>query len=215
LGINVMKLLEGAQAISRHFCSTPSGENLVLQWAGVNSLLEQQFSPGQRSWCRWNHAFDGITAWYRRLLYGSLGKELQVLEPCDLIRTENQPTTGHRWFNQLVSPNTRFDPLRLEELTDLQGIKPDSDPQSACNTPGRSAPDLPEALPNLPAALTAQRSHIKSILSSHQWPVTELSVPLIDELHVGQILQLLMLSTVVEGRMMGINPYASKPTLRT
>jgi len=201
LGINIMKLLEGAQAISQHFCSTPSGENLVLQWAGVNSLLDQQCSRGQRSWCRWNHAFDGITAWYRRLLYGSLGKELHVLEPCDLTRIENHLTTGHRWFNQLVSPNARFDPLRLEEPLDLQGIKPDSDPQLACDTSWPSAP-------NLPAAVTAQRSHIKSILRNHQWPVTELSVPVIDELHVGQILQLLMLSTVVEGRMMGINPYA-------
>jgi glucose-6-phosphate isomerase len=205
LGINIMKLLEGAQAISRHFCAAPSGENLVLQWAGVNFLLDQQYSPGQRCWCRWNHAFDGIITWYRRLLYGSLGKELQVLEPSDLQQNRSGPPTGHRWFNQLVSPHARFDPLQLEEPTDLQEVRLHANSRLTSDATWSTAPNLPA---DMTAALTAQCGSLKSILRSQQWPVTELSVPQIDDLHVGQILQLLMLSTVVEGRMMGINPYA-------
>lgn len=38
-------------------------------------------------------------------------------------------------------------------------------------------------------------------------PTAELTVPVLSEHTLGQLLQLLMLATVVEGRLMGLNPY--------
>lgn len=38
-------------------------------------------------------------------------------------------------------------------------------------------------------------------------PTADLVVPVLSEYTMGQLLQLLMLATVVEGRLMGVNPY--------
>jgi glucose-6-phosphate isomerase len=38
-------------------------------------------------------------------------------------------------------------------------------------------------------------------------PSTNLYMPRVDEFHLGQYFQMLMLATVVEGRLLGINPY--------
>src|ERR1043166_2240080 len=38
-------------------------------------------------------------------------------------------------------------------------------------------------------------------------PTADLVVPTLSEHTVGQLLQMLMLATVVEGRLMGVNPY--------
>jgi glucose-6-phosphate isomerase len=38
-------------------------------------------------------------------------------------------------------------------------------------------------------------------------PVAELMMPVLSEHTMGQLMQMLMLATVVEGRLMGINPY--------
>ena len=38
-------------------------------------------------------------------------------------------------------------------------------------------------------------------------PTTNIRLPAADEAGLGQLLQMLMLATVVEGRLLGINPY--------
>jgi glucose-6-phosphate isomerase len=38
-------------------------------------------------------------------------------------------------------------------------------------------------------------------------PTTDISMPLANEASLGQLFQMLMLATVVEGRLLGINPY--------
>ena len=38
-------------------------------------------------------------------------------------------------------------------------------------------------------------------------PTTNLYLPAVDEASIGQLMQMLMLATVVEGRLMGVNPY--------
>ena len=38
-------------------------------------------------------------------------------------------------------------------------------------------------------------------------PTADLRMPVIDEYHLGQLFQMLMIATVVEGRLMKINPY--------
>ena len=40
-----------------------------------------------------------------------------------------------------------------------------------------------------------------------QRPTADLSLPRVDEYHLGQLFQMLMIATVVEGRLMDINPY--------
>ena len=169
LGINVMQLLEGAQAVSQHFSQTKSVENLVLQMAGTQHLLDQQWPLGPQRWMGWNRALGATGQWYRSLNGGSLQRELTVSSTAGSGSFEaGRPG----WSMQVFSAGYRFDPLAT--VVDAQ------------------EEDLVQAFRGFRSA---------------GWPTVSLSVPHIDEPSVGQLLQALMLSTVIAARLQGRNPY--------
>lgn len=198
LGINIMKLLEGGRAMSEHFCATKVADNLVLQFAGVNHLRDHQQVVNLRWWCNWCRALDGLSGWYQQLLRGSLGKELVEL---DLLNSASPPAKLHcasgaraalPLINQLVVHKFRFDPLNS------------IDAGASGNLPSDFA-----HIENLVDILHTTRQQKQLALQSARWPTVKLSTTQVDEPSLGQLLQLLMLSTVVEGRLIGCNPYNS------
>ena len=60
---------------------------------------------------------------------------------------------------------------------------------------------------SLPTIMNAAVDGTNEALASARQPTADLRLPRADERHVGQLLQMLMLATVVEGRLMGVNPY--------
>jgi glucose-6-phosphate isomerase len=59
----------------------------------------------------------------------------------------------------------------------------------------------------LPEILNAAREVNNHALRQAARPTADLLLPALSEHSLGQLLQMLMLATVVEGRLMGINPY--------
>ncbi len=59
----------------------------------------------------------------------------------------------------------------------------------------------------LPEVMKAAIEGTNQALRDDGRPYTNLHIPCVDELHMGQLFQMMMLATVVEGRLMGINPY--------
>jgi glucose-6-phosphate isomerase len=59
----------------------------------------------------------------------------------------------------------------------------------------------------LPELMTAAIKGTNKAYADDRRPTADLVLPKIDEFHLGQLFQMLMLATVVEGRLMGINPY--------
>lgn len=198
LGINIMKLLEGGRAISEHFRTTKAADNLVLQFAGVNRLVDHTPIVPLRMWCNWCRALDGMSSWYRQLLCGCLGTELVDLDllnnaspPAKLLSAPGTKATMPL-VNQMVVHNFRFDPLSL--ISDISIDKPTLDFAHRNN---------------LADVLHATRQQQQIALQSAGWPSVELSLAQVDEPSLGQLLQLLMLATVVEARRLGCNPYNS------
>lgn len=198
LGINIMKLLEGGRAISENFRATKAADNLALQFAGINHLLDHQQVVKLRWWCNWCRALDGLSGWYRQLLRGCLGKELVEL---DLLNNASPPTRSLctsspgpmlPLMNQLVVRRFRFDALSPIDTGPYGTLPADLGP-----------------IQNLVDVLHATRQQKHLALQSARWPSVELSVTQVDEPSLGQLLQLLMLATVVEGRLIGCNPYHS------
>ena len=68
-----------------------------------------------------------------------------------------------------------------------------------------------KTLPNLLEA--AQRGTNQAYAEAAR-PTADLIVPTLSEHTMGQLMQMLMLATVVEGRLMGINPYG-QPGMET
>ncbi len=58
-----------------------------------------------------------------------------------------------------------------------------------------------------PEILTAAIAGTNQAYAEDRRPTADLHLPGLDEYSMGQLFQMLMLTTVVEGRLIGINPY--------
>lgn len=197
LGVNVIELLQGASHMTELFAKTPANENIVLQYVAVNHLLEKHRGISTRVLSVWSKALESFGLWYDQLSAESLGKELQGFTPLTTVNTrdlhsrhqQHQQGPRDKVFNNIIVDEYRFDSL-------------------AIGTRNSDADSLNEiAEKTLPEVMSAAIEGTNQALREDARPTTNLFLPRIDELHLGQLFQMMMLATVVEGRLMGINPY--------
>ena len=198
LGVNVIELLQGAVAMTEHFATAPPQENVVLQYAATNHLLEKQRGLAVRVLRLWSKALEPFGFWYDQLVSESLGKELagvaqiSMVKTSDLFSRHQQHLHAHRdanrdtAVNNIIVEEVRFDALPVQKGENDVDFKF-----------GVSQETLPEALKRVIAAANEE-------LKLAGRPSTNLLVPRVDELHMGQLFQMMMLATVVEGRFMGV-----------
>ncbi|MFN9593070.1 MAG: glucose-6-phosphate isomerase [Pirellulaceae bacterium] len=197
LGLNVIELLGGAVAMTRHFEEAPPEENIVLQWVAVHHALQQQRGIDTRVLSVWSKALEATGWWYDQLAAESLGKQEMGFTPVTIVSTrdlhsrhqQHEEGTRDKVIDQVVIDQTHFDPLRVGKRS--------SDADRLNDLADRTLPELLDA---------AVRGTNQALWDAGR-PTTTLHLPCIDELHLGQFFQMMMLATVVEGRLMGINPY--------
>ena len=197
LGLDVVKLLEGAAAMNRHFRESPAEENIVLQYVAVNHLLETLRGCTVRILSVWSKALESAGMWYDQLLAESLGKELLGAMPLTTVNTrdlhsrhqQHQQGRRDKMINNLVVDDYRFDPLPIGRRS--------SDPDSLNDIADKTLPDI----------MRAAIAGTNEALRGDGRPTTNLHMPRIDETFMGQFFQMMMLATVVEGRLLGMNPY--------
>ena len=197
MGINVMKLLAGAKAMNEHFRSAPAAQNIVLQYTAVNHLMEVKRGATIRLLSVWSKALESAGMWYDQLLAESLGKGLKGATPLTTVNTrdlhsrQQQHQQGRRdkLVNNVIVDKYRFDTLPI-------GAR-NSDPDSLNDLAAKSLPDI----------IAAAIAGTNQALRDDGRPTTNLYLPRVDEYCLGQYFQMLMLATVVEGRLLGINPY--------
>src|SRR5207245_6082033 len=68
MGLDVRALLLGAAAMTRRFLDEPFERNPVLQYAGVNYLLAEEFGKPTRVLAIWSKKLEGVGSWYDHLL---------------------------------------------------------------------------------------------------------------------------------------------------
>lgn len=197
LGLNVVELLQGAAAMNEHFRSAPASENIVLQYAAINHLMETKRGATIRLLSVWSKALESAGMWYDQLLAESLGKfekgatPLTTLNTRDLHSRHQQHQEGRRdkIVNNLIVENYREDALPI-------GVRK-SDPDGLNEIGGKALPEV----------MKAAIEGTNQALRDDNRPSTNIHMPRTDESSLGQYFQLMMLATVVEGRMLGINPY--------
>ncbi len=204
LGVNVIELLQGAVAMTEHFATAPPEENVVLQYAATNHLLEKQRGLAVRVLRLWSKALEPFGFWYDQLVSESLGKEragvtqISMVKTSDLFSRHQQHLHPHRdtavnphrdtAVNNIIVEEVRFDALPVQKGENVVDFKW-----------AVSEETLPGALKRVIAAANEK-------LKLAGRPSTNLLVPRVDELHMGQLFQMMMLATVVEGRFMGVKP---------
>lgn len=197
LGLDVRALLLGAAAMTRRFLEEPFDRNPVLQFAAVNYLMATQLHKPIRVLSVWSRKLEALGLWYDQLLAESLGKHGQGATPLTTVQTRDLHSRGQQHqegsrdkiINNLVVQNPTQPPIMIG-MSDTN--------QDDLNQYNR------KGLPDLMAA--AHKGTNQAYFDAAR-PTADLILPTLSEHTLGQLLQMLMLATVVEGRLMGVNPY--------
>jgi len=197
LGLDVVALLEGAAEMNERFRTAPVGKNPVLDYTGVAHLMEARRGATIRVLSAWSKGLEAVGFWYDQLLAESLGKEGQGATPLTTVNTRDlhsrhqQHQQGRR--DKLIT-NLLVDEVRRESL--------------AVGRRERDDDGLNElAEKTVPEIMRAAYKGTNQALAEDRRPTADLHLPRLDEHSLGQLFQMLMLATVVEGRLKGINPY--------
>jgi glucose-6-phosphate isomerase len=145
----------------------------------------------------WSKKLEAVGWWYDQLLSESLGKNGRGPTPLTTVSTrdlhsrgqQHQDGTRDKLINNLVVRSVKH-PLVMVGMADRN--------EDDLNQISRkSMPDIQEA-----AFKGANDAYADAAR-----PTADIVLPMISEHTIGQLLQMLMLATVVEGRLMGVNPY--------
>ena len=197
LGLDCMKLLAGAVAMNDHFKNADYAENVVLQYVAVNHLLATTRDKSIRVLSVWTKALESVGLWYDQLLAESNGKDGVGVTPLTTVNTrdlhsrhqQHQQGRNDKVFNNLIVDSYGTDALAVGH--------------SDRNQDGLN--DIAEK--TLPDIMAAAIKGTNDALHADGRPTTDIHLPHIDTHVLGQLFQMLMIATVIEGRLLGINPY--------
>jgi glucose-6-phosphate isomerase len=197
LGLDIEKLLRGAAMMNEHFRNAAISENVVLQFVGVCHLLEALRGCDVRVLATWGKRLEALGFWYDQLLAESLGKNERGALPFTVVNTRDLHSRGQQ----------HQEGKRDKLITNVFVERPRSEPIAI----GRSDLDhdgLNElAEKSFPDILAAALAGTNKAYRDSSRPTADIALPQLDEYTLGQLFQMLMLATVVEGRLIGINPY--------
>ena len=197
MGLDLRALLLGAATMTKMFLEEPFERNPVLQYAAVNYSMAEELHKPVRVLSVWSKKLEPLGLWYEHLLAGSLSKHGRgpvpqtAVQPRDLHSRAQQHQEGRRdrIINNLIVKNPTSTPIEV-------GISDRN--EDGLNVLGR------KTLPNL---AEAARTAAAQGYADCGRPSADILVPAISEHTMGQLLQMLMLATAVEGKLMGLNPY--------
>jgi glucose-6-phosphate isomerase len=204
LGIDIVRLLEGAAAMNERFRTAPAfgnrshpGENPVLDYVGVCHLMEARRGATIRVLSTWGKGLEAAGLWYDQLLSESLGKQERGATPISVVNTRDLHSRGQqhqegrrdKLVTNVIVETVRRDRLAIE--------RSELDQDKLNELAGKTLPDI------MAAAITGTNQ----AYAEDRRPTADLRLYGLDEFSMGQFFQMMMLATVVEGRLIGINPY--------
>jgi glucose-6-phosphate isomerase len=180
-----------------HFREAPPGENAVLDYVAACRLLETERNITTRVLSVWSNALESVGLWYDQLLAESLGKQERGATPITAVNTrdlhsraqQHQEGRRDKLFTNLIVDQWRTDPLPVGSSEHNQ--------DQLNKFADKTLPDL-------------MRAAIEGTNRAYQEdgrPTADIHLPQVNEAAIGQLFQMFMIATVVEGRLMGINPY--------
>jgi glucose-6-phosphate isomerase len=197
VGLDVAALLLGASTMTQRFLSEPFERNPVLQYAAVNHLMATEHGKSTRVMAVWSKKLEALGWWYDQLLAESLGKQGVGPTPITSVYTrdlhsrgqQHQEGTRDKLINNVVAKSGRHAPIQI-------------------GMADRNEDDLNQfSRRTIPDVLKAAHQGTNQAYADAGRPTTDLLLPALSEHVLGQLMQMLMLATVVEGRLLGVNPY--------
>lgn len=197
MGLDIVRLLEGASAMNEHFRNKGPADNIVLQFVGVCHLMETMRGCTTRILSTWGKRLEAVGLWYDQLLAESLGKQERGALPLTVVNTRDLHSRGQQ------HQEGKRDKLITNLIVDAQPLEPVMIGESDLNQDGLN--EL--ASKSIDDILRAAAAGTNQAYREANRPTADLHLPQLDEFYLGQLFQMLMIATVVEGRLIGINPY--------
>lgn len=197
MGLDIEALLTGAAEMNEHFETAAFDENIVLQYVAAAHAMEEKHGADIRILSTWGKRLEAVGLWYDQLLAESLGKEERGAMPLTIVNTRDLHSRGQqhqegkrdKYITNLIVEEGKREPLSIGQS--------DNNQDGLNELSGKTLPDV----------LSAAIAGTNQAYREDNRPTADLVLPNLDEQHLGQLLQMLMLATVVEGRLIGINPY--------
>lgn len=197
MGLDVQHLLEGAAAMNDRFRTASPLENPVLDYVGISRLMETRRGATIRVLSTWGKGLEAVGLWYDQLLSESLGKNGQGATPLTVVNTRDLHSRGQQ--HQEGRRDKLITNLVVEhaarEAVAIERSELDQDKLNALS--GKTIPDI----------LRAAYSGTNQAYAEDYRRTATIRLPRLDEASLGQLFQMFMLATVLEGRLVGINPY--------
>lgn len=197
MNLDIRALLLGAATMTRRFLEEPFDRNPVLQYAAVNYLLYTECKKPIRVMSIWSKKLEALGLWYDQLLAESLGKQGMGATPLHAVQTRDLHSRG-----QQLQDGAR------DKFVNNLVVKAPVQPPITVGMSDRNEDELNQfnrrSLPDIMSA--ALRGTNQAYFDAAR-PTADLLVPMLSEHVMGQLMQMLMLATVVEGRLLGVNPY--------
>lgn len=195
LGLDCMRLLGGAHAMTEHFWNAAYGENAILQYVAVNQSLaaadsEQCESIAHRAVSIWNDALMSWGEWYEHLLLGAGGRRDKVLSATTRSAFHDRSACGIACQavvdHHVMSLGSRTDPLKRTDTKASGGQA--SEILEDLTTSGHDLASVREA------AISARQKWLRT----QGCPTTTIVLPDIDSFVIGQAFQMMMIATRIE-----------------
>lgn len=197
MGLDVRALLQGAASITRNFLEEPFERNLVLQYAAVCHLMTEEMGKSVRVMAVWSKKLEALGLWYDQLMAESLGKQGRGATPLTSVMTRDLHSRGQQF------QEGKRDKLIINVTVKTPKAGPISIGMSDRNEDGLNEFSRRNYLNLMQAANQGTNAAFAEVAR----PTCEITLPTLSEYNIGQLMQMLMLATVVEGKLMGINPY--------
>lgn len=195
-GFNIDKLVQGARDMRQYVISNPNyADNIVLQYALIRNLL---YNKGLKVelMTSFEPQFFYFIEWFKQLFGESEGKEHKGIFPAGAIFSTDLHSLG-----QYIQDGTRqiFETvIAVENAHHKVGIPEDADNLDNLNyLQHRSIHEI-----NQIARQGTRMAHVDGNV-----PNICVSVPLIDEYRLGELIYFFEMSCAVSGYLLGVNPF--------
>ena len=199
MGINIVEFLRGAADMTDRFENAESGDNPVMDYTAVCHLLEKHSGLKTRILSTWGKALEASGLWYDQLLAESLGKNEQGAFPLTVVNTRDLHSRGQQ----------HQEGVRDKLITNVLIGKPNDDVLKVPSFDENRNQDQLNKFSGktMPEILRAAFDGTNKAYADVKRPTADLIIPELNAHAMGQFFQMMMLTTVLEGRLIGINPY--------
>ena len=195
-GIDTSALLNGAKEINERLFLMDYNNNPALNLA---TTLFAQAGKGENIYNSFIFSSNLSTfgRWFRQLIAESLGKDGKGITPIYSIGTVDLHSMTQLYLDGPKNVFTTFisiDYFGNNEICDPQGFLNDTEMSKISN---KTHSEL----------MAIVYSAVKTAYNKQNLSYNEISLPRLDAYHIGQLLQIGMLTTIYLGKLMNVNPF--------